>query len=134
MTSLQQRLQSLKAALLGRRRSGAMESDDEGNAQNAAYFLAPMGSLQFSFLLFSGCKYYAGIAERDESREARIYANMSSLMFCVSWVEAIVARSDPWISSINASVISIPAETPEDVQYLPSTTHLAFLIHSTSGP
>jgi len=39
--------------------------------------------------------------------------------------------SRPHSFAIKANVISIPALTPEDVKYLPSSTHRAFAIHST---
>src|SRR5579863_6789012 len=36
--------------------------------------------------------------------------------------------------AIVASVISIPAETPDEVMNLPSSTHRACLTHSTAAP
>jgi hypothetical protein len=43
------------------------------------------------------------------------------------------AVSSPNTAAIHANVRSIPAETPELVQILPSTTHRAFATQSTSG-
>ena len=60
-----------------------MESDE-----GAVYFKVDRGSLQFSGWLFEGCKYYAEVSGKSEPSEACIYANISSLMLCVSWVEA----------------------------------------------
>src|SRR5438067_2787676 len=39
----------------------------------------------------------------------------------------------PHSLAITANAMSIPALTPEDVKYLPSSTHRAFAIHSTFG-
>jgi len=41
--------------------------------------------------------------------------------------------SRPHSFAITANVMSIPALTPEDVKYLPSSIHRAFAIHSTFG-
>lgn len=46
----------------------------------------------------------------------------------------LLAFSSPKTLPIQASVTSIPALTPDEVQIFPSVTHLARLTHSTSGP
>jgi hypothetical protein len=53
------------------------------------------------------------------------------------WYSALSAIcklvSLPHSLAITASAMSIPALTPDDVKYLPSSTHRAFAIHSTFG-